>query len=184
MRWALGVRDAAKTSCHEAERIRHGQCKWRWVTVRGICASESLTLWNRYLPHVTYKERLGLSLPLHPLCSGEGAQRVPGDPKSAVPAQEGCLGFQKCCASLTSQGMAGMTRQDSSVSYREGCRLLWSKMQPREPATISAPQAVLCTEGRVVVQEDRNTSVTLQRLPARISVASPVQSLREIPALH
>lgn len=115
MRWALGVRDAAKTSCYEAERIRHGQCQWRRVAVKGICASESLTLQNHYLPHVTWKETPRLALPLHPLCSGKRAQRVLAEPKSTVPAREECLASRSDV--LLSQARARQARQGRAPAF-------------------------------------------------------------------
>lgn len=133
MRWALGVRDAAKTSCYEAERIRHQQCKWRWAPVKGICTFESLTL-RTQLPHVTYKERPGLSLPLHSLCSGKKVQRVPGDPKSAVPAREECLASRS--AVLLSQARA------------------WQAWQGRTPASHAVKTAgcseIKCSPGKLL----------------------------------
>ena len=123
MRWALGVRDAAKTSCYEAERIRHGQQKWRWVAMKGICASETLTLQNHHLPHVTYKERPGLSLPLHPLCSRKRAQRVPGDPKSTAPAQEERLASRS--AVHLSQARAWQAWQGRTAAFHTVKTAVW-----------------------------------------------------------
>lgn len=160
MRWALAVRDAARTSCG-AERCRHEQHRWRWVAVKGICASKSLTLQKYYLAHVSSKERMRFSRLFCPPCSGRRAQSVPGSPvclhrrSALVP---GGLRVSRKPA----RGRQGRVGPQDAIAWRPD----YSEIK-HSPAKLLQFR-LLRLSYALRVQEDRKVSTTLQLLPACI----------------
>lgn len=161
MRWALAVRDAARTSCCGADRCRHGQHKWRWVAVKGICASKSLTLQEYYLAHVSSKERMRFSRPFCPLCSGRRARSVPGGP--VCPHRRSALvpgGLRVSCK--RARGRHGRVGPQHVIAWRP----VYSEIK-HSPAKLLQFR-LLRLSYALRVQEDRKMSTTLQLLPACI----------------
>lgn len=178
-----GRRESEMQLKHLVTKLRD-QCLWRWVAAKGIRASEALPPHNRCLPRVSYKERPGISLLWHPLRSRRRAQRTPGHPKSTAPAQEEHLAPRRAVHLSPASAQQARRGGTPGLLTAQPCSLLWNKTQPRGTAAVQAPQAASCAEGHGVVQEDGNTSRTLQLLPACIPVASCVGCLWETHTLR